>query len=167
MKKGLLAVTLLLVMGLLFGCAHTNAGTSPTPQTTAKDSPKVSAASQATASPKTAEPKATAASQKYEEKVEAMVPVFDSIARYLVEEDGIYDAKDSTCFWTVLYLLANNYGATDSLVTAVDGGLRFPKKLMQEYATACFSDYEDLLELPEGFTIEYDENYDADRKSVV
>lgn len=95
-------------------------------------------------------------------KLEAMLPVLDSIIRASNEGGGAYAPKDAPYFWSVLYLVAANYGQQLGITESTDDGrIAVRRQAVQEIATACFKDYSDLLELPENVSVEYDESLDS------
>ena len=97
-------------------------------------------------------------------KLDAMQPVFDSIIRSMraqPEDKQRYDSADPDFFWSVLYHLCTNFAKRHPLVEETDGQYRVPRKVMQEFASACFGEYNDLLELPAESGIVYDESRDA------
>lgn len=97
-------------------------------------------------------------------KLDAMQPVFDSVIRAMrAQPEGkqSYDSADPYFFWSVLYHLSTNFGAQHPLVEETDGQYSVPRKVMQEFATACFGEYSDLLALPAESGIVYDESRDA------
>ena len=95
--------------------------------------------------------------------VGAMTPVFDALIRAMYETDSAYAPKDETFFWTTLYLMGVNSGEELGRAELTeDTMIKVPRQAMQEFASACFEDYDDLLPLPsdEG-SISYDEGQDA------
>ncbi len=59
-------------------------------------------------------------------------------------------------------MMAVNF-ENEKIEAAENGQLKVPRQVMQEYATACFKDYSDLLDIPEELSdiIQYDESWDA------
>lgn len=99
-----------------------------------------------------------------EEAVASMTAPIDALARCMLENDMTYDPKDPEFFWTSLFYFVGGYGTEHELVEETeDYKLKVPRKAMQEHALVLFSDYDDLLELPETMVgnIDYDENWDA------
>lgn len=96
-------------------------------------------------------------------KLGYMMPVFDSIARS-IGDSCEYDPADSELFWNVLYLCGVNWGHTNSLITYDENAVLVPRQAMQEFASAAFFDYDDLLAIPEslnGSSISYDGGMDS------
>jgi len=105
-----------------------------------------------------------AMAQEDEAEILAMQPVVDSIMRAIcVEDETIHDAEDAEYFWSVLYLMGVNWSGFHELCVFSEdySTIRIPRQVMQEYATAIFCDYQDLLPLPEDSVIVYDEGWDA------
>lgn len=100
-------------------------------------------------------------SSSEKKKVQAMEPIFDSLIRATIETGSKYAPRDNEYFWYTLYLIGVNYGGNNPLVEKEEFEYRVPRKLMQEYASASFLDYDDLLEFPEEFSVQYSEDYDA------
>jgi hypothetical protein len=89
-------------------------------------------------------------------KVDAMLPVFDSVMRTLYPEDrsinkNNYSSKNKNLVWSILYHLAVNYGHEHPLIKVKGDKLHVPYKTMQELATGCFADYDDLIAPPRTF----------------
>lgn len=102
--------------------------------------------------------------QEDEDEVQAMLPVLDSVMRAMVEMDCSYQPQDSAYFWMVLSLLAVNWGQDNLLCEIEENELKVPRQVMQEYASAAFLDYDDLLPIPaesETAMVRYDEAWDA------
>lgn len=98
-------------------------------------------------------------------RLEAMLPVFDSLLLAYSEEDTLYAPKDPEYFWRAVYLMMANYGEMHTLASVEDGILSLPRMAAQEYASALFYDYSDLpvqeldsLDMPQ---ITYDADWDA------
>lgn len=100
-------------------------------------------------------------SEDEKRKMDAMEPIYDSLIRAMEESKNGYKPKDQTFFWDTLYLVAVNYGLQHPLVEQDEFETKVPRKVMQEYASACFLDYDDLLEFPEESSIQYSEDFDA------
>jgi hypothetical protein len=145
MKKGIWIVAVLL--SLIFALSSC-AGTVQTPDTTAAESEETSE---------------TAATEAADVDVEAMTPVFDALIRAMKETGGAYAPKDEGFFWTTLYLMGVNSGEELGRAELTeDMMIKVPRQAMQEFASACFEDYDDLLPLPEqDSSITYDEGQDA------
>lgn len=99
-----------------------------------------------------------------QEKVTAMLPILDSIILALDDSEMTYEPKEENFFWSVLYYVVVNY--TDQVYMAEltdDGLIKVPSRSVQEVATACFADYDDLLNIPESLvdSITYDADWDA------
>lgn len=98
-------------------------------------------------------------------KLEAMMPILDSLVRTMgIEGEVAYAPKDPEFFWTTLYLMGVNWGHTHPLVEQQeDGSVRVRRPVMQEFASAAFLEYDDLLEVPAGLaeSVKYLEEWDA------
>lgn len=93
--------------------------------------------------------------------LEDMHPILDSVLRAM-EGDMVYAPGDSAYFWSVLGLLCINWEWDNPLCEISESELRVPRQAMQEFATAAFLEYSDLLPLPEGeFFVRYDEGWDS------
>lgn len=94
-----------------------------------------------------------------------MMPALDSLVRAInAEYAGAYMPRDPDFFWVTIYLMAANYGYVHPFYQeSGEGGAQLPRQAIQEFATAAFLDYDDLLPIPESMneTIWYDEAYDA------
>lgn len=178
MKKTKGMIMLLLLMAALAGCGKDKAETTPTPTAETTQVPtETEAADKKTEEPEaTQEPKITQepteaaketqipkedVSNSKKKKIEAMEPVFDSLIRAMNETGSKYAPRDQEYFWSTLYLMGVNYGGNNSLVEKEEFEYKVPRKVMQEYASACFLDYDDLLDFPEECSIQYSEDYDA------
>lgn len=165
MKKRIIcrAATLTVALAMLCGCtAQLPAGEEQATQT---QEPIVleSAAPETSTAPEETTP-VTAAKGTIAARLEKMTPIFDSIVRAIgIDGAYMYNPQDPTCFWTVLYMMGENYGTTHPLVELQGDTMVVPRKVMQEFATAAFCDYNDLLEIPETLRtkIQYDQSLDA------
>ncbi len=94
-------------------------------------------------------------SQETFSRVEQMLPVFDSIIRVTHEKKSIpadrYLSSNPELVWNILYHLCVNFGQNNPLVELQEDRMKVPSKVMQEFATACFADFEDLVAVPTGF----------------
>lgn len=95
-----------------------------------------------------------------------MLPVFDSVIRVMGESEkpliNEYSMTNANLAWDVLYHLAVNHAHLHPLIEVNDEITRVPHKVMQELATACFSDYDDLVAVPETFeSITINEAYNS------
>ncbi len=98
-------------------------------------------------------------------KLDAMLPILDSILRTMgVEGEMQYAPRDPEFFWSVLYLMGVNWGTVHPLVQGDGDAILVDRKVMQEFASAAFLDYDDLLEVPESFaaSVRYDEKSSVD-----
>ncbi|MPM85375.1 hypothetical protein SDC9_132455 [bioreactor metagenome] len=99
-----------------------------------------------------------------EETVEAMMPILDSIVRTMcIGDTAAYQPQDPEFFWNMLYLMGVNWGHTHPLVEQTEEYVKVPRQVMQEFASAAFLDYSDLLPVPESMagSLWYDEGLDA------
>lgn len=165
-KLTAVSVILLCLVMMLSACAGSPKAQSETQtpeNSTGTQSGATEAATTGTQTPK-AEPDSTSSkdvdNDAIDDKIAAMLPVFDSVI-CVMGEDG-YKPTDKTFFWTTLYLMAVNF-ENDKIEAVEDGQLKVPRQVMQEYATAFFKDYSDLLEIPKELSdiIKYDESWDA------
>ncbi|MEA4971716.1 MAG: hypothetical protein VB119_00910 [Candidatus Metalachnospira sp.] len=92
------------------------------------------------------------------ENVQSMFEPADALLMCMVEGNYSYNPKDPEFFWTAIYDFTGVYGAKHSLSKVTDTALIMPRQAVQEYAIALFSDYDDLLELPDSLSdrIKYD-----------
>ena len=113
------------------------------------------------------EPSAPPVTGEQKEQIDAMLPVFDSVMRAMTDGDtSVYAPKDARFFWYTLYLMGNNWGHTHPLFERENNGsILLRRQVMQEFATAAFFDYDDLLPVPQSLegTIAYDKDRDAYR----
>jgi len=98
--------------------------------------------------------------------VQDMMPILDSIVRTIgIEGEGQYDPQDEGCFWYVLQQMGVNWGQTHPLYEKEGDTIILPRQVMQEFASAAFYEYDDLLPVPEYLaeSVAYDEGLDAYR----
>ncbi len=96
-----------------------------------------------------------------DDKLSAMLPALDSIARALgVDGEVGYAPRDNQFFWTVIYLMGENWGYMDTLCKTVeqDGTtlISIPSQTICDMAYAAFYDYDTLPELIDSGVIQYD-----------
>jgi hypothetical protein len=109
----------------------------------------------------------SADSNQTPEKLGKMLPVFDSVIRVIISGDAATNAnnftsKNTRLLWSILYHIAINHGNLHSLIKVDNNAMHVPVKTMQEFATACFADYEDLAAPPESFeAISYNQELDS------
>ncbi len=109
-------------------------------------------------------PAATPGPVELRKGVEAMMPILDSILNTMGMTDTTpYAPKDADFFWSVLYLTGVNWGHTHPLIEYNNVHAIIPSQVMQEFASAAFRDYDDLLPLPQSFedAMQYDDGLDA------
>ncbi|MDL2238006.1 hypothetical protein LJC56_09295 [Christensenellaceae bacterium OttesenSCG-928-K19] len=86
--------------------------------------------------------------------VEKLMPILDSIVRTIgIVGDMEYTPDDPEFFWTVLYLMSNNWGTTHPLVEpngddTTIGATHVPTSVMEEFAGAAFSSYPEYPAIP-------------------
>lgn len=157
MKKtiSIVIVSVMLFCAFATSCAAPAAGApaqAAQPQTTQQQDAQPQAAQ-----PQAAQPQATAApvaepqpvvQGDIQANVEAMMPIMDSVVRAMREGDGEdYEPRDDDFFWSLLYLMGVNWGHTHP-VAEIDGpNIVLRTQIMQEFASAAFYDYSDLLPL--------------------
>lgn len=98
------------------------------------------------------------------ETVSAMAAPIHALAETMLYTGEDYQPQDSEFFWNSLHFFLETYGNRHGAVgLSEEGTMRVPRKTMQEHAIALFSDYSDLLELPESLSdrIVYDDDWDA------
>lgn len=98
------------------------------------------------------------------ESVATMAAPIHALAETMLETGAGYQPRDPEFFWKSLHFFLQSSGSRHGAVGLSDEGvMRVPRKAMQEHAIALFSDYDDLLELPESLSglLSYDEGYDA------
>lgn len=160
MKFIFLLAGFLVISGMLTSCAAEEEGQQANP------SPAAAATLPENSPIGTQAPAITPDLTQAEERMEGMMPILDSIVRAMgVGGTVAYAPKDGEFFWNVLYLMGENWGTTHSLVTKEDDTVIVPRKVMQEFASAAFLDYSDLLPVPESMaqSVQYDEGLDAYR----
>lgn len=109
-------------------------------------------------------PEPVAQSWNAEEKVAGMLPVLDSLVRAIgVQGEVSYAPGDGEFFWSVLYLMGENWGSSHPLVTRNGDIVVVPRSAMEEFAAAAFSAYKELLPVPDSFeqSVRYDQAQDA------
>lgn len=99
-------------------------------------------------------------------RIEKMLPVFDSIIRSTPEQKSIPTEKflstNQELTWDILYHLCVNFGEQYPQIEIQEDKMKVPYKAMQEFATACFADYEDLAAVPAGVEhINYSKEWNA------
>lgn len=159
----------LLMACLLFGLAACQ-GNDPAPDETATPSPTASAALSPDSStvpelpPSDMPEEAPVLDEATTELINGMQPVFDSIIRALMplpEEARYLDSSDDTLFWTVMYYFCANYGTLHPDAFETDNQCVIPGHAMQEYADACFAEYDGIPDIPpQTFDIVYDRDQD-------
>lgn len=185
MKKRLVALLLTGIMLFTAGCKPTENTNGPTDDSgTVVDSTSTDDSSNqdstevpdSTETPDSAEvPDSTEASDSTEEpdsssieltltqKMEKMLPVFDGLVRALDSDDPEYNGKKPEFFWSVLMIMVNNFGYQNQLIEIVDDGYKVPEQVLQEYASAAFLQYDDLLKIPADYAgiVEYRPEWDG------
>ncbi len=159
-KSSIWTVVLLSVLMLLTACATPNTSTqdqSAAPEQTQGENLQ-------TQDNVTDNQTAETLSTQDQEKVTAMLPVLDSIILAMNDSGTTFEPRDEEFFWSVLYYVAVNY--TDKVYMAEltdDALIKVPSRSVQEIATACFADYDDLLNIPESLvtSVTYDADWDA------
>ena len=96
-----------------------------------------------------------------DDKLSAMLPALDSVARALgVDGEVGYAPRDPQFFWTVIYLMGENWGYLDTLCKTIeqDGAtlISIPSQTICDMAYAAFFDYDTLPELIDSYVIQYD-----------
>lgn len=163
MKKGSLVLAALLALcTVLAACSPSPAAPSGSPVPSASEAPAAAQTPSPTEGPL---PSPTPDVEAVRGDVEAMMPILDSLVRTMGSRGTIpYAPRDGEFFWYVLYLIGENWGQTHPLVQrGEDGSVTVPRQVMQEFASAAFLDYDDLLPLPESMesSVRYDEGLDA------
>lgn len=113
-----------------------------------------------TAEPEVQETTAESAGVVMDEKKESALCVMDSLLMCMYENDYAYEPTDPEFFWSALYYTIGNYGylrESSGMVESdgVEGVARVYYRVVQEYATALFEDYDDLMEIPSDMTMVY------------
>ena len=133
--KRIWSLVLVIIMCFCCGCGNSSNKQTQTPSTS--PNPVVSA----TALPATPE------------SFQKMNCVYDSVVRAMLQcQFEQYDPTNTTCLWNAIYFLANSVGDT------LKGGkviynedmtqLIVPTEVMKEYAAACYSQFNELPEIP-------------------
>lgn len=98
------------------------------------------------------------------ETMATMSAPIHALAETMLNTGMDYQPRDPEFFWNSLHFFLETYGNRHGAVGLSDEGvMRVPRKTMQEHAIALFSDYDNLLELPESLSgrITYDDSWDA------
>ena len=163
MKKTLLSLVVLLLCGAMFAsCAPQSVAVEVEVEATPSAEPQ--AVTQTVISATDQPQQAQVPDEETAKKLDAMLPMLDSILRTMgVEGEMQYAPRDPAFFWSVLYLMGENWGEVHPLVKKDGDEVVVPRQVMQEFAAAAFLDYDDLLEVPENFaeSLRYDEGMDA------
>jgi hypothetical protein len=95
-------------------------------------------------------PMAASAPRSASDDINAMLPVFDSLIRILLDEGAVYGPRDPDFFWNAVYLMAVNWESFHPLAEISEDwvNLLLPVQLVQELATALFADYNGLPDVP-------------------
>lgn len=96
-----------------------------------------------------------------EDKLTAMLPALDSVARAIgVQGEVGYAPRAPQFFWTVIYLMGHNWGYQSGLYKTVERNgtvlTSIPSQSISDMAAAAFFDYSGLPELIDTSAIEYD-----------
>lgn len=92
-----------------------------------------------------------------DEKQQSALYVMDSLLMCMMENDSTYEPQNPEFFWSALFYEIGNYGylreGTSTIESdGVEGVAKVYYRTAQEYASALFADYSDLLPLPDGMT---------------
>ncbi len=137
MKKTVLAASAVAV-ALLCGCGNTTQ-TTPPPTTDTDNTQE----------------------QPVANEMANMSQPIDALLQTMLVEKTVYSPEDNDFFWDALTLFAAGYGGEHQLATETDNAIEMPSQAVQEFASVLFSDYDDLLPLPENYeNAAYDEAYD-------
>ncbi len=95
-----------------------------------------------------------------DEKKESALWVMDSLLMCMYENDYAYEPTNPEFFWSALVYTIGNYGYLregSGMVESdgVEGVAKVYERVVQEYATALFEDYDDLPEIPSDMTMVY------------
>lgn len=85
---------------------------------------------------------------------ENMLPIMDSLMMCMGDNDYSYDSTNPEFYWSALYYVTNLCGrerdGNGVSVDGVEGIMKVYYRVVQEFATATFADYTDLIDIPEG-----------------
>ncbi len=96
-----------------------------------------------------AQPAAPIADAEIAGKLNATLPILDSIVRAMgIEGEVPFSSTDAVFLWSALYLTGVNWGAENPLVTADGAEIIVPRAVMEAYAAAAFCGLEDLPDVP-------------------
>ncbi len=162
MKK---VALILLALLLMAGCSPAEPGASSGAGAPAGDPVVLTEPASTAALPTDAAP-SNAASETLtlEKKMNAMLPVLDSIVRTMgVEGEGRYAPEDPAFIWNVLYLAGENWGGLHPLVRQEGDTVIVPAEAMLEYASGAFAGLAALPEIPAALaqSVRYDAAMDA------
>lgn len=86
-----------------------------------------------------------------------MLPVMDALVMCMEENSYSYDSTNPEFYWSALFYVTNQCGLEreGNGVTSdgVEGIMKVYYRVVQEFATATFADYTDLMDIPDG--VEY------------
>lgn len=96
-----------------------------------------------------------------DDKLTAMLPALDSVARAIGTDGAVgYAPREPQFFWTVIYLMGQNWGYQNELCkSVVRNGTTFtsiPSQVISDMAAAAFFDCDSMPELIDTSAIEYD-----------
>lgn len=168
MKKLLrILAAVIALSSILAACAPaTQAPAAQTPGADVSASPKAEGPAAVTPIADAEEPSAAPLEGELQQELEAMMPILDSIVLAMeIGDAASYAPRDEEFFWSVLYLMANNWGMTHPLVEIDADETVARSMVMQEFASAAFIDYDDLLPIPEILqeAVRYDQSNDTYR----
>ena len=105
----------------------------------------------------------TFAAGTVEEKLNRMIPVFDSFARSMgIDGKVAYNANDPQFFWTQLYFHGADWSYANALTKYTDRQIVLPAAVIQEYAAASFFGFTSLPDIPQSVTdIRFDQATDT------
>jgi len=103
--------------------------------------------------------------EQAEAKIRAMQPLFESVINCINSIEGgwngRYSAANPQFMWSILYFFATSHAQLNSQVEQSDDAFLVPRGVMQDFASACFADYINLLPIPAGDEfISYDDSWD-------
>lgn len=143
-----------LAAALYYFSAYGNRNAAPAAQPAATQTPTIAQTAAPVETLAPIEELAPPSEQQVDEEAnavaEAMLPVMDAGVRALREaETGGYNPEDPAFVWSVLYHLCVNADIkSDSIDRTRDDVVTIPKKVMEEFAGACFASLDDLPALP-------------------
>lgn len=97
--------------------------------------------------------------------MDGMIPPINALVLSMLEHDLIYDENSDVFLWNSVYYMISLYGQMDSRAELTDDALILPTETLEDYASALFTNYCGLPQLPEQLMdrVSYDAQSDSYR----